>query len=83
VSPDRLFVSGAEQSFSVSWTQQVKSRERCPAECDVRFEPVCAGVVEHERGWRAEFAYPKSFVLAPGVLPFSLSAIDARGLRVD
>lgn len=35
-------------------------------------------VVEHERGWRAEFAYPKSFVLAPHVLPYSLTTIDAR-----
>lgn len=35
-------------------------------------------VVEHERGWRAEFAYPKAFILAPSVLPFSLSTIDAR-----
>jgi hypothetical protein len=35
-------------------------------------------VVEHERGWRAQYAYPKAFVLAPNVLPFSLSAIDAR-----
>jgi hypothetical protein len=35
-------------------------------------------MVEHERGWRAEFAYPKTFILAPGVLPFSLSTIDAR-----
>ncbi len=35
-------------------------------------------VIEHERGWRAEFAYPKSFVLAPHALPFSLTTIDAR-----
>jgi hypothetical protein len=35
-------------------------------------------VVEHERGWRAQYAYPKTFVVAPTVLPFSLSAIDAR-----
>jgi hypothetical protein len=35
-------------------------------------------VVEHERGWRAEFAYPKTFVLSPSALPFSLSTIDAR-----
>ena len=35
-------------------------------------------VVEHERGWRAEFAYPKSLALLPAAIPFSLSAIDAR-----
>jgi hypothetical protein len=35
-------------------------------------------VVEHERGWRAEFAYPKTFLLAPAAIPFSLSAIDAQ-----
>lgn len=35
-------------------------------------------VVEHERGWRAEFAYPKSMFLSPAAIPFSLSAIDAR-----
>src|SRR5215469_14386581 len=35
-------------------------------------------VVEHEHGWRAQYAYPKSFVLASSVLPFSLSTIDAR-----
>jgi hypothetical protein len=35
-------------------------------------------VVEHERGWRAEFAYPKSLFLVPATIPFSLSEIDAR-----
>jgi len=35
-------------------------------------------VIEHERGWRAQYAYPKSFTLAPSVLPSSLSTIDAR-----
>jgi preprotein translocase subunit YajC len=35
-------------------------------------------VVEHERGWRAQYAYPKTFVLAPSVLPFSLSKSGAR-----
>jgi hypothetical protein len=35
-------------------------------------------VVEHERGWRAEFAYPKTFVLAPATIPFSLSEINVR-----
>ncbi len=35
-------------------------------------------VVEHERGWRAQFAYPKTFVLAPNTIPFSLSEINVR-----
>jgi len=35
-------------------------------------------VVEHRHGWRAEFAYPKSLLLLPAAIPFSLSAIDAR-----
>jgi hypothetical protein len=35
-------------------------------------------VVEHERGWRAQFAYPKTLVLAPNTIPFSLSEINAR-----
>lgn len=35
-------------------------------------------VVEHERGWRAQYAYPKRFFLVPNTLPLSLSQIDAR-----
>jgi len=35
-------------------------------------------VVEHERGWRAEFAYPKTLFLAADAIPFSLSEINAR-----
>jgi len=35
-------------------------------------------VVEHERGWRAQFAYPRTFVVAPDKFPFSLSEINAR-----
>jgi hypothetical protein len=35
-------------------------------------------VVEHERGWRAQFAYPKTFVLAPDTIPFSLLEINTR-----
>ena len=35
-------------------------------------------VVEHERGWRAQFAYPRTFVLAPNTIPFSLSEINVR-----
>ncbi|MGA8623076.1 MAG: hypothetical protein WB660_31690 [Candidatus Sulfotelmatobacter sp.] len=30
-------------------------------------------VVEHERGWRAQFAYPKALFLAADTIPFSLS----------
>ncbi len=35
-------------------------------------------VVEHERGWRAQFAYPKTLLLAADTIPFSLSEINAR-----
>lgn len=35
-------------------------------------------VVEHERGWRAQFAYPKTLFLAADAIPFSLSEINAR-----
>lgn len=35
-------------------------------------------LVEHRMGWRAEFAYPKSLLLRPDVIPFTLAEIDAR-----
>lgn len=35
-------------------------------------------VVEHERGWRAQFAYPKTLFLAADKIPFSLSEINSR-----
>ncbi|MBZ5655884.1 MAG: preprotein translocase subunit YajC [Acidobacteriia bacterium] len=35
-------------------------------------------VVEHERGWRAQFAYPKTLFLAADAIPFSLSEINSR-----
>ena len=35
-------------------------------------------VVEHEFGYRAQFAYPKNFVLPLDTLPFSFSAIQAQ-----
>ena len=35
-------------------------------------------VVEHEFGYRARFAYPKTFVLPPDTLPFTSAAIQAR-----
>jgi hypothetical protein len=37
-------------------------------------------VVEHERGWRAQFAYPKTLFLAADTIPFSLSGFEAAGL---
>ena len=35
-------------------------------------------VVEHEPGFRAQFAYPKNFILPPDVLPFTLAEIWPR-----
>jgi hypothetical protein len=35
-------------------------------------------VVEHEVGYRAQFAYPKTFVLMPDALPFTLAEIWPR-----
>ena len=35
-------------------------------------------VVEHERGWRSQYAYPKSLFLPPDAIPFTLTEIDAR-----
>lgn len=35
-------------------------------------------VVEHKRGWRSQFAYPKTFFLSPHAIPFSLSEINSR-----
>jgi len=35
-------------------------------------------VIEHERGWRAQFAYPKTLFLAADAIPFSLAEINAR-----
>ena len=35
-------------------------------------------VVEHKLGYRAQFAYPKSLVLPPDAIPFTLTEIDAR-----
>jgi hypothetical protein len=33
-------------------------------------------VVEHQRGWRAQFAYPKNFVLLPEMMPTSMSTLE-------
>jgi hypothetical protein len=35
-------------------------------------------VVERERGWRAQLAYPKNLFLSPGALPFTLAEIWPR-----
>jgi hypothetical protein len=35
-------------------------------------------VVEHERGWRAQFAYPKNLYLPPKMLPSTLAEIQSR-----
>jgi len=35
-------------------------------------------VVEHELGWRAQFAYPKNLYLPPDALPFTLAKIQSR-----
>ena len=35
-------------------------------------------VVEHERGWRAQLAYPKNLFLSPDALPFTLAEIWPR-----
>src|ERR1035437_8350522 len=51
------------------------------AKCGIHGEVYLWGtVVEHELGYRAQFAYPKPFVLPPDTLPFTLAAIQA-GLR--
>jgi hypothetical protein len=39
-------------------------------------------LVEHKLGWRAQFAYPKSFFLPPNAIPFRFSEIEARLKRV-
>jgi len=35
-------------------------------------------VVEHERGWRAQLAYPRNLFLSPDALPFTLAEIQSR-----
>lgn len=35
-------------------------------------------VVEHRLGWRAQFAYPKSFFLPPDRVPFKVTELNAR-----
>ncbi len=35
-------------------------------------------IVEHQQGWRAQYAYPKSFFLPPEAFPLTLMEIEAR-----
>jgi len=35
-------------------------------------------LVEHQHGWRAQYAYPESFLLPPEVLPVALKEIETR-----
>jgi hypothetical protein len=35
-------------------------------------------VVEHERGWRAQYAYPKNFTLPLDLVPLSMGAAESR-----
>ncbi len=35
-------------------------------------------VVEHQYGWRAQYAYPQTFFLHPEVLPITLMEVEAR-----
>ena len=35
-------------------------------------------LVEHQRGWRSQYAYPQSFLLPPEVLPVRLMEIETR-----
>jgi hypothetical protein len=58
-------------------------------DCGVRGEVWLWGtVVEHEQGWRAEFAYPKALCLPPDAFPVALGEIESRlhsltGYRCD
>jgi hypothetical protein len=49
------------------------------AKCGIHGEVYLWGtVVEHELGWRAQFAYPKNLFLSPDALPFTLAEIWPR-----
>lgn len=39
-------------------------------------------VVEHHDGWRAQYAYPKSFFLLPELLPLTITEIQSRLLAL-
>jgi hypothetical protein len=39
-------------------------------------------VVEHQYGWRAQYAYPKSFFLLPEILPLTITEIQSRLLAL-
>jgi hypothetical protein len=48
-------------------------------DCGVRGEVWLWGtVVEHERGWRAEFACPRTLILPTDILPITLAEIQSR-----
>jgi hypothetical protein len=49
--------------------------DRCGIYGEVR---LWGTVVEHERGWRAQLAYPKNLFLSPDALPFTLAEIWPR-----
>src|ERR1022692_4891994 len=49
------------------------------AKCGIHGEVYLWGtVVEHELGWRAQFAYPKSLVLPPDLIPSDTKEMEAR-----
>jgi len=77
---DAAELPGLKCTCGVYAAKNIKHLNQCGySKFAVRGEVFMWGrVVEHERGWRAEFAYPKSMVLLPAAIPFSLSAIDAR-----
>jgi len=77
---DAAELPGLKCTCGVYAAKNIEHLNRCGySKFAVRGEVFMWGrMVEHERGWRAEFAYPKSMVLLPAAIPFSLSAIDAR-----
>jgi hypothetical protein len=49
------------------------------AKCGIHGEVYLWGtVVEHELGWRAQFAYPKSLILPPDLIPSDTKEMEAR-----
>jgi hypothetical protein len=54
-------------------------RSMCFWDCGVRGEVLLWGtVVEHEHGWRAQFAYPKTLYVPYETLPATLAEIQSR-----
>lgn len=60
-----------------------KHRERLTG-CGYHKAPICGQamlwgtLVEHQHGWRAQYAYPKYFLLPAEVLPVTIARIQAR-----